>query len=274
MPGDTRVFVRFKDGTDDTGSRPYLARSWSWRHTYLDDATIVAYALAPDQHGWIDWPHMATPPGLKPADRIAFQTKDDAEKDDAAHYARAGDVGWGPNPREPGASIVRFRRMSEPGARTPRLHPIPPDLAEHLTVNPETPAKSSEVSAPAEMRVSPTGGLKASKMKRPLHLLPFDSLEAIADVLDFGQAKYSARNWERGLSTSDLVRAACGHLWDWFLRRNGGRDPETGLSHLAHAGACIVFLIAHELRSLPDDRPDAVPEVPAPDRTGWPEAQS
>lgn len=120
------------------------------------------------------------------------------------------------------------------------------------------------------LRVTVTGGVKASRQKRPLHLLPFDALESIADVLDFGARKYAPRNWERGLSTTDLTRAAIGHLWDWMLRRNGGRDPETGLSHLAHAGCCVLFLIAHELRGLPDDRPDPVAEVPRPDMANWP----
>jgi hypothetical protein len=36
-------------------------------------------------------------------------------------------------------------------------------------------------------------------------------------------------------------------------------DPETGMSHLWHAGCCIIFLIAYELRGCgTDDRPATV----------------
>lgn len=122
--------------------------------------------------------------------------------------------------------------------------------------------------AKSELRVSKTGAVKASIGKRPLHLLPRDAIEAVADVMALGAAKYGDRNWERGLSISDLVRAADGHLWDWFLRRNDGRDPQFGTSHLAHAACCVLFLLAHELRGLPDDRPPAVPEVPRPTKEG------
>lgn len=88
-----------------------------------------------------------------------------------------------------------------------------------------------------------------------------------------GAAKYRARDWEQGLSVSDLVRAADGHLWDWYLRRDDGKDAGpngTGLSHLAHAACSILFLLSHELRGLPDDRPAPVPAVPQPTREGMP----
>ncbi len=92
--------------------------------------------------------------------------------------------------------------------------------------------------------------------KLPLHLLPFDALEAITEILAFGAKKYGDRNWENGMAWSRLFRAANGHLWAWFLRR--GNDPETGKSPLWHAGCCILFLIAYELRKAgADDRPGA-----------------
>lgn len=125
--------------------------------------------------------------------------------------------------------------------------------------------------AAATVRVSPTGGVKASIGKRPLHLLPRDALEAVADALEHGAAKYGDRNWEKGLSISDLVRGADGHLWDWYLRRDDGKDAGpggSGLSHLAHAACCILFLLSHELRGLPDDRPAPVPAVPRPKQEG------
>lgn len=96
--------------------------------------------------------------------------------------------------------------------------------------------------------------IKHDDGKLPLHLLPFDSLEAVTEILAFGAKKYGERNWEKGMDWSRLFRAATGHLWAWFLRR--GNDPETGRSHLWHAGCCVLFLIAYEIRGTgTDDRP-------------------
>lgn len=94
-------------------------------------------------------------------------------------------------------------------------------------------------------------GVKYDDNKLPLHLLPFDALEAITEILAFGAKKYGERNWEKGMDWHRLFRAATGHLWSWFLRR--GNDPETGKSHLWHAGCCILFLIAYELRGVGND---------------------
>lgn len=160
------------------------------------------------------------------------------------------------------------RRLDAPDGDIVSEVPAPPNyslspMTHSVTVK---PGDAAGYAMDPALRVSETGGVKASIGKRPLHLLPRDAIEAVADVMALGAAKYGDRNWERGLSVSDLVRAADGHLWDWFLRRNDGRDPQFGTSHLAHAACCVLFLLAHELRGLPDDRPSAVPAVPRPMR--------
>jgi len=97
-------------------------------------------------------------------------------------------------------------------------------------------------------------GAKHDDGKLPLHLLPVDALEAITEILDFGARKYAPRNWEKGLDWSRVYRAAIGHLFKWWAC--AGPDEETGKSHLWHAGCCILFLIAYEIRSVgKDDRP-------------------
>lgn len=93
--------------------------------------------------------------------------------------------------------------------------------------------------------------------KLPLHLLPTDALEAITEILDFGQKKYAPRNWEKGMSWSRVYRATLGHLFKWWA--GVPADAETGKSHLWHAGCCILFLITYELRGAgDDDRPAPV----------------
>jgi len=154
-------------------------------------------------------------------------------------------------------------------AETPApLNHLLPCMTHSQTV---LPGGTAGFAVAPNMRVSETGAVKASIGKRPLHLLPRDAIEAAADVMAHGAARYGDRNWEQGLSVSDLVRAADGHLWDWYLRRDDGKDAGpngSGLSHLAHAACSILFLLSHELRGLPDDRPAPVPAVPQPTREG------
>lgn len=99
-----------------------------------------------------------------------------------------------------------------------------------------------------------TEGVKYDQDKLPYHLLPPELLEGIAAVLQFGAVKYSERNWELGMSWSRPFGALMRHMWAWW--RGEEMDPETGMSHLWHAGCCIAFLIAYEQRKIGnDDRP-------------------
>ncbi len=85
-------------------------------------------------------------------------------------------------------------------------------------------------------------GVKYDGGKTRLGLLPPEALEAIGQVLSYGAKKYAAHNWRKGIEWSRLYDALLRHLNRW----NAGEDtdPESGLPHLAHAGCCIVFLIA------------------------------
>jgi hypothetical protein len=109
-----------------------------------------------------------------------------------------------------------------------------------------------------------TEGRKDDQAKLPFDLIPYDALLPIAEVLQFGAAKYSERNWEKGMRWGRVYAALMRHLISWFMRdiptkKNylfGDLDSETELSHLAHAGCCILFLISYELRGAgTDDRP-------------------
>jgi hypothetical protein len=75
-------------------------------------------------------------------------------------------------------------------------------------------------------------------------LVPFAAIAEIAEVLAYGAAKYEANNWARGTDWSRYFAALCRHVFAWWGGEN--RDPETGLSHLAHAGCCLLFLIEYQ----------------------------
>lgn len=96
--------------------------------------------------------------------------------------------------------------------------------------------------------------VKHDQGKVRLDLMPPEIILAVGDILTFGQKKYGARNWERGMEWGRVFGALQRHLWAWW----GGEDldEETGRSHLWHAACCITFLVAYEMRGVgEDDRP-------------------
>lgn len=97
-------------------------------------------------------------------------------------------------------------------------------------------------------------GRKDDSGKNRVDLLPVDALEEVSKVLTFGARKYADRNWEKGMAWSRVYGACIRHLWAFW--RGEETDPESGLSHLAHAMCCVMFLLSYRLRSTPgDDRP-------------------
>jgi len=86
--------------------------------------------------------------------------------------------------------------------------------------------------------------LKFDANKLPLNLLSTEALNQTAAVLAFGAEKYASHNWRKGFTWSRPLAAAMRHLTAF----NDGedKDPESGLSHLAHAACCIMFLLEFE----------------------------
>lgn len=95
----------------------------------------------------------------------------------------------------------------------------------------------------------PAGGVKFDGDKPRMDLLDRYAIEQLAMVLGFGAKKYAAHNWRQGLAYSRLVAAALRHIHAF----NDGEDndPESGLSHIAHAMCCCMFLLGTI-----NDRPD------------------
>ena len=104
-------------------------------------------------------------------------------------------------------------------------------------------------------RGSKSIGTKDDTNKLPYHLLSGEALEEVVRVLQFGASKYSERGWENGIHFSRVFSASMRHLWAWWRREP--LDPESGITHLAHALCCIMFLLHYELKKMNslDDRP-------------------
>lgn len=87
----------------------------------------------------------------------------------------------------------------------------------------------------------PQKAIKHDNEKPEFHHIPNEALTEIARALTFGAKKYADYNWRAGFTWSRPFNACMRHLWAWWGGENN--DPESGLSHLAHAGANILFLL-------------------------------
>ena len=92
--------------------------------------------------------------------------------------------------------------------------------------------------------IEPGTAIKFDQDKLPLHLLSTEAMNQTAAVLQFGAKKYAEHNWRKGFDWSRPLAAAMRHITAF---NNGeDKDPESGLSHLAHAACCIMFLLEFE----------------------------
>jgi len=75
-------------------------------------------------------------------------------------------------------------------------------------------------------------------------LVPFESLEGMVKVLEFGAQKYAGWNWTTngGFSYTRVLRSCLRHLFAYM--RGEDNDPESGLSHIHHA-MCNLLFISH-----------------------------
>ena len=85
-------------------------------------------------------------------------------------------------------------------------------------------------------------------------LVPGDALEQLVIVYSRGAAKYSDRNWEKGMSWSRCFGSLMRHAWAFW--RGETNDPETGCHHMAMAAWNCFALCSYDLRKVgKDDRP-------------------
>jgi len=110
------------------------------------------------------------------------------------------------------------------------------------------------------------GGFKESmkRTKTMFHLIPREWIWALADLLTKGGLKYAPRNWERGMSWSELHRAILSHLDAWL----GGEmyDHETGSHHLVCVAWNALVMFSLQVRGVGNDDIDrAEYELPLAD---------
>jgi hypothetical protein len=132
-------------------------------------------------------------------------------------------------------------------------------------------AKDCPINAPAsvvEVRTtSETGGQKGVKPQR-MSLLPFQALAKISEVYGFGEKKYAAHNWRLGYEWDKSLDALERHIG--AFKDGEDNDPESGLSHIAHAGfhvlTLLVFILNPRYKRF-DNRWKTMEEAKKPDLT-------
>lgn len=103
------------------------------------------------------------------------------------------------------------------------------------------------VSLPKEtVKQLPDAPVKNDSGKTDWSLMPFEAVEEINKVLEFGAKKYEANNWKKGsgFKYTRVLNSLLRHIFAYM--RGEDKDPESGLSHLAHAGCNILFLLYYD----------------------------
>lgn len=85
--------------------------------------------------------------------------------------------------------------------------------------------------------------IKHDSGKADWSLMPFEAVEEINKVLEFGAKKYAAHNWKQGggFKYTRILNSLLRHIFAFM--RGEDKDPESGLSHMAHAGCNILFIL-------------------------------
>jgi len=93
------------------------------------------------------------------------------------------------------------------------------------------------------MDCSKLEGMKYDEGKLDYTLLPWGALEEVVKVLEFGKKKYARDNWQKVPEGKiRYVQAGFRHLIAYTTGEEN--DKESGLSHLAHAICCLMFVLS------------------------------
>lgn len=95
------------------------------------------------------------------------------------------------------------------------------------------------------------GGVKFDLDKPRWDLFQWGAAEEVVRVSTYGAKKYDDWNWAKGMRWGRCFSAALRHLCKWVTGES--IDPESGLSHLAHAAWNILSLLDFELNKTGED---------------------
>lgn len=94
-------------------------------------------------------------------------------------------------------------------------------------------------------------GKKFDSEKPAVQFIPPIAILLEGRAMREGAGKYGDWNYLEGMKWSRLVGAALRHLLAWHSGET--LDPETGISHLAHARCCLAMLIQYQESGIGED---------------------
>lgn len=120
-----------------------------------------------------------------------------------------------------------------------------------------TPALRKQLDDAVAKAKIKTEAIKFDAGKVDWTLVPFEALEGMAQVLEFGAKKYDSWNWTTGggFKWTRILASCFRHLFAFM--RGEDVDPESGLSHISHCQCNLLFIayyIRHKDKYGNDDR--------------------
>jgi len=94
-------------------------------------------------------------------------------------------------------------------------------------------------------------GIKHDNEKPDLSLLPREFLDEVAKAMMYGEKKYGRYNYTGGMAWHRIIAACLRHVTAFASGED--TDRESGVSHLGHAGACVLMLTVYYKRNLGTD---------------------
>lgn len=82
-------------------------------------------------------------------------------------------------------------------------------------------------------------GNRFNQGKLQWHLVPFEALEPMVKVLDYGAKKYALNQWKNGLSLQETLDSLLRHTF--ALLSGEVNDSESGLPHIGHVFCNALF---------------------------------
>lgn len=105
----------------------------------------------------------------------------------------------------------------------------------------------------------PLKAVKFDSGKPQWELLSFIALHEVAKVMTHGATKYDAHNWRNGFRWTRPIGAALRQIAAFMWGED--KDKDSGLSHLAHAMCCLMFVLEHQMLSMGVDGRWTGPDV-------------
>lgn len=100
----------------------------------------------------------------------------------------------------------------------------------------------------------PENGLRYSKGKVRVDLIPAEAMEALAEHFTKGAEKYAERNWEKGMDWHECYNSLMRHALSWH--KGEDLDKENGSHHMvAVMWNALALYIYHTRRIGKDTRP-------------------